>query len=136
MKITDSVNRKIGAFLSMFNMIMNMVMGLIYTPICVRFLGSSEYGLITLAQSLISYLSILDMGFGSAVIRYCSRAREKGEDVSSIYGFFVSLFSIIGIIALILGIILYFNLDQGFSSGLSVGELDKLKQIYLSLIHI
>ena len=134
MKITDSVNRKIGAFLSMFNMIMNMVMGLIYTPICVRFLGSSEYGLITLAQSLISYLSILDMGFGSAVIRYCSRAREKGEDVSSIYGFFVSLFSIIGIIALILGIILYFNLDQGFSSGLSVGELDKLKQIYILLL--
>ena len=134
MKITDSVNRKFGAFLSMFNMIMNMVMGLVYTPICVRFLGSSEYGLITLAQSLISYLSILDMGFGSAVIRYCSRAKEKGEDVSVLYGFFIALFSIIGLIALILGIILYFNIDNGFSSGLSVGELAKLKPIYILLL--
>lgn len=134
MKLSESINRKLGAFLSMFNMVMNMAMGLVYTPICVRFLGNSEYGLITFAQSLISYLSILDMGFGSAVVRYCSRAKEQGEDESVLYGFFLVLFSIIGVVALVLGLFLYGNLETTFSSGLSSHELLKLKPIFLLLL--
>ena len=134
MKISNSTNRKFGAFLSIVHMAVQLLVGLVYTPICVRFLGQSEYGLITFAQGLISYLSILDMGFGSALVRYSSRLREQGEDESNLYGFFLTLFSVIGLVALTFGIFIYNNLESTFSSGLTPHELQLLKPVFILLL--
>ena len=134
MKLTDSINRKLGAILSILNMGVSLVVGLVYTPICTRYLGQSEYGLITFASSLIGYLSILDMGFGSALIRYCNRLRERNEDESNLFGFFLILFLIIALIALVAGIRMYLNLETVFSSGFSNEEIAILKPIFLLLL--
>ena len=50
---------KTGVLLSYMTMGLNMLIQLIYTPIMIRFLGQSEYGLYTLVGSFISYLSLL-----------------------------------------------------------------------------
>ena len=134
MKLTDSINRKLGAILSILNMGVSLVVGLVYTPICTHYLGQSEYGLITFASSLIGYLSILDMGFGSALIRYCNRLRERNEDESNLFGFFLILFLVIALIALVAGIGMYLNLETVFSSGFSNEEIAILKPIFLLLL--
>ena len=51
---------KIGAILSYAIIIVNMIIGVIYTPILTSQLGQSEYGLYSLISSVISYLTILD----------------------------------------------------------------------------
>lgn len=60
-----SVNQlKTGAFLSYVSIALNMVIGLLYTPYMLHMLGQSEFGLYSLAASLIAYLTVLDLGFG------------------------------------------------------------------------
>lgn len=76
-------NIKIGSIISIANMVISLLIGLIYTPLLIRFLGDSEYGVYTLAMSLIAYLSILDLGFGNALVRYTARIRAEGKDEKS-----------------------------------------------------
>lgn len=52
-----------GAALSYVSIVLNMMVGLMYTPYMLRMLGQSEYGLYSLAASIIAYLTVLDFGF-------------------------------------------------------------------------
>ena len=60
-------------------MAVNMVVPFFLTPFVVRHLGSVGYGVWILAVSTVSYLSLLDLGLRSAVIRFVSKAQAKGE---------------------------------------------------------
>ena len=46
---------KLGVILSYLSTGLNMLIQLIYTPIMIRLLGQSEYGLYTLVGSVVSY---------------------------------------------------------------------------------
>ena len=70
---------KAGAALSYLSIALNMVVGLVYTPYLLRMLGQSEYGLYSLAASLIAYLTVLDLGFGNAIVRYTAKFRTEGK---------------------------------------------------------
>ena len=59
---------KVGAALNYVSIILHMVVGLVYTPYMLRTLGQSEYGLYSLAASIIAYLTVLDLGFGNAIV--------------------------------------------------------------------
>ena len=71
--------RKVGAILSYFVIVLNMVIGLIYTPYLTRMLGQAEYGLYSLIGSIISYLTVLDFGLGNAIIIYTTKYKGKKE---------------------------------------------------------
>ncbi|MBQ9280415.1 MAG: oligosaccharide flippase family protein [Clostridia bacterium] len=126
---------KIGAILGYVNMIINIVITLLYTPLMLKLMGQSEYGLYSLVASVIGYLSVLDMGFGNAMIRFISRskARNEVENEKTINGLFLFLYSIIGVIALLIGIIIIFNIG-GIFKALTTEELAKAKIIMEILI--
>lgn len=132
--MNNSKNRKIGATLSMVNMVASLVIGLFYTPFLLRYLGKNEFGVYSLANSLISYLAILDLGFGNTLIRYVSRARASGDDESNIYGMFLVFYTIISIIALIIGMVLYINIDSFFATSFTAGEISTLRILFLILL--
>ena len=58
---------KAGVALSYASMILGFIIQIFYTPIMLRLLGQSEYGLYNLAASIVSYLGLLSFGFGSAI---------------------------------------------------------------------
>lgn len=120
---------KIGAILSYIIIIVNMLIGVLYTPILTAKLGQTEYGLYSLVTSVISYLTILDFGFGNAIIIYTTRYRNKNEKdkEQKLHGMFFIIYSIIGIIAGIIGAILWFNVDNLFGNTMSEGELSTAK---------
>ena len=122
---------KSGAILGYINMIVSVVVTFFYTPIMLRFMGQQEYGLYSLVSSVIAYLSVLDMGFGNAMVRFVSKSQAKKdkEKEKEINGLFLFLYSIIGIIALVIGIILTINIEKFFSYTLSFEELYKAKII-------
>ena len=60
--------RRWGALLSYVNIILTVAVGLLYTPLMLRLLGQSEYGLYSLIGSVIGYLSVLDMGLGNTLV--------------------------------------------------------------------
>ena len=70
---------KAGAALNYVSIMLNMVVGLVYTPYMLRMLGQSEYGLYSLAASIIAYLTVLDLGFGNAIVRYTAKFEAEGK---------------------------------------------------------
>ena len=120
---------KIGAILSYVIIVINMLIGILYTPILTAKLGQTEYGLYSLVTSVISYLTILDFGFGNAIIIYTTRYRNQKEKdkEQKLHGMFFIIYSIIGIIAGIIGAFLWLNVDRLFGNTMSTYELEKAK---------
>lgn len=127
---------KAGAFLNYIILGLNALVGIAYTPFMLRMMGKSEYGLYALAASVIAYLSMLDLGFGNAVIRYTAkfRAERKQKEQYAMFGMFTVLYSVIGVVALIAGTILYFHLDLIFGEALTTLELARAKTIVMLMV--
>ena len=129
--MNSSKQIKLGAVISYFSIAFNIVAGLIYTPWMISQIGQSNYGLYTLANSLIT-LFLLDFGLASAVSRYISKYRAEGNEdkVNSFLGAIYKLYIAIDLIIFSILFILFFFLDSIYV-GLSPEELEKLKIVYL-----
>jgi O-antigen/teichoic acid export membrane protein len=127
---------KAGALLSYISIGLNSLIGLIYTPFMLRMLGQSEYGLYSLAASIIAYLTILDLGFGNAIVRYTAkfRAENKQQEQSEMFGMFLILYSVISVITLLLGAVLYFNVDGLFDKTMNTEEMYKVRIMLLLML--
>ncbi|MBQ6052013.1 MAG: oligosaccharide flippase family protein [Clostridia bacterium] len=126
---------KVGSILSYLQIALNVIIGIVYTPVMLRLLGRNEYGLYNTVASTISMLSILNLGFNSSYIRYYSKYK-KNDDKESIYklnGLFIIIFAVIGLIALVCGGFLSFNLDIVFDNGLTSEEYDTARILMLLL---
>ena len=106
-----------------------MVIGLLYTPYMLRMLGQAEYGLYSLAASIIAYLTVLDLGFGNAIIRYTAKFRAEGkiDEQKYMFGMFLVLYIGIGIIAVIAGAVLSLNVESIFSAKMTEYEVDRTR---------
>lgn len=131
----DSKNRKLGAFLSYISIIASVMIQLLYTPLLIGKLGQSEYGLYSLINSVIGYLTILDLGFGNAIVVYTAkyRTQKKYDEEKKLHGMFFLIFCIIGFITGLLGVIFYFNVNNLFGSTMNDTELYKAKKMMLIL---
>jgi O-antigen/teichoic acid export membrane protein len=127
---------KAGALLSYLTIILSNVIGLLYTPFMLRMLGQSEFGLYSLVSSIVAYLTILDFGFGNALIRYTARFQAQGKQAEQyeLFGMFLIIYSGIGLIAFVSGLCLYFNVDRLFGESMTVNELDKARIMMVLLI--
>ena len=126
---------KAGAILNYVIIGLNTLVGLLYTPFMLRCLGQNEYGLYSLVASVIAYLTILDFGFGNAIIRYTAKFRAEGEaqEQWEMFGMFVIVYSVIGLIALCGGMALYFNVDNLFDHTMSGADLSIAQTMMLLL---
>ncbi|MGF3194964.1 lipopolysaccharide biosynthesis protein [Facklamia sp. P13055] len=132
----DISELKVGVVLSYISKLIQIMIGVLYTPIMIRLLGQNEYGLYNISASLVSYLSILNFGFGSAYMRFYSRykALEDKEEISKLNGMFLMIFLILGIIVVIAGSFLTFNIEFIFGKSLSIQEINTAKILMLVLI--
>ena len=92
---------KAGAFLSYVSIGLNNIVGLLYTPFMLRMMGQSEYGLYSLVASVVAYLTVLDLGFGNAIVRYTAKFRAEGKirEQYEMFGMFFLLYIGIGVLA-------------------------------------
>jgi O-antigen/teichoic acid export membrane protein len=127
---------KAGAALSYISMGLGYLVSIIYTPIMLRLLGQSEYGLYNLVASVVAYLGVLNFGFGSAYMRYYSRykVQDDREKIATLNGMFLIIFSVIGLIAVIAGTVLAMNTEVIFGSELTSTELSRAKILMMILV--
>lgn len=120
---------KAGAALNYVAILLHMVVGLIYTPYMLRMLGQSEYGLYSLASSIIAYLTVLDLGFGNAIVRYTAKFRAEGKqrEQEEMFGMFLLLYIGIGLIALVIGSMLAWNVESMFSAKMTATEVERTR---------
>ena len=133
--MNENKERKLGAILSYISIIVSTLVQLIYTPFLIRKLGQSEYGLYSLVASVISYLTLFDLGFGNAIVVYTSKYLATGEreKAEKLQGMFKVVFYILGLFVFIAGIILYFNVESLFGNTMTEEELSKAKVMMLIL---
>ena len=128
--------KKAGVLLSYGQTILSTVISLVYTPVMLRLLGQSEYGLYTLVSGFISNLSLMSFGLGSAYMRFFSRAEvQEGEDgVARINGMFFTIFAFIGVLSLLVGGVLVANVHNIFAAKLTAQEIDTARVLMALLV--
>jgi len=131
------MSRKIGVVLSYVLMFFEVLSTLLLTPFIIKTLGQAEYGVFKLSASVTSYLLLLDLGVGNAVIKFISKFRiaNDREKLCKFLGASTIYYLIIAVIAFICGIILTFAFPVTFAKGLSEQEI-KLGQKLLLITMI
>lgn len=128
---------KAGAALNYAVIFLNILVGLLYTPYMLHRLGQSEYGLYSLVASVIACLTILDLGLGNAVVRYTAKYRSEGRDGEEqyeLFGLFLVLYSVIGVLALVVGGVFMAHFDAWFGHTMSPHEAGRARLMLLLLV--
>ena len=128
--------KKAGVLLTYLAQGIHIVSGLLYTPIMLRQLGQSEYGLYQLVASVVSYLSVLSLGFNSSYMRFYTMVKKQGDEkkVASFNGMFMTIFLIIAVICLLCGGVMLGNIQAIFGSGLTEAEYAKAKVLLALMV--
>ena len=128
--------KKAGVLLSYGQTVLSTLISLVYTPVMLRLLGQSEYGLYTLVNGFISNLSLMSFGLGSAYVRYYARYEASdGEDgVAKINGMFMVIFLVIGALSLVVGGILVANVHNIFAAKLTPEEVETARVLMALLV--
>ena len=122
--------------LSYVSILLTNLVGIALTPFIIEKLGDSEYGLYTLIGALVGYISVLDFGLNNTIVRFVAKYRAE-NDRSGEENFLATtmlIYSVIAVVIVITGIILYFNLDHFFEKSLTAEELYKSKIMFGILI--
>lgn len=125
---------KAGVALSYFSTGITIVIQLVYMPVMIRLLGKSEYGLYSLVSGVVSYLSLFSLGFTGSYLRFFAKFYGDKKKLASLNGMFLSLFSVLAMIATICGIVLSFFPEPIFGAKLSDLELAKARILMIILV--
>lgn len=127
---------KRGAILSYVVIFVKLIVNLTYTPYMLRALGTSEYGLYSIGASIVAYLTVLDLGFGNAIVRYTAkyRAEGKAKEQEVLIGMFIILYSVIGFVTLCIGALMIIGADSFFEATMTQNELYKVKIILALMV--
>lgn len=126
----DGMNqKKAGIILSYLSQGIHILSGILYTPVMLRLLGQSEYGLYQLTASVVSYLSLLSFGFSGSYMRFYSRSKAKKDEdeIARLNGMFMTIFILIALISILCGFVMTANIRVLFSEGLTDSEYGRAK---------
>lgn len=128
--------RKLGILFSYFNIALQVIIGFLYVPILLHYIGKSEYGLYQLVGSLIAYFSIMDFGLSAAVIRFYAKYKALKDYIGmeNILAISVRGYGAVTVLALAIGFGCYSFLDVIFAGSMTVSEVNEAKQIFLLLL--
>ncbi|MDD6134180.1 MAG: oligosaccharide flippase family protein [Selenomonadaceae bacterium] len=125
--------RKIGVLLSYGNIIATIVVNLLYTPVMLRLVGPNAYGVYSISNSVIGYFALLYTGMTSTYLNYYAgyKKREDHQAIARLNSLFLILFSVLGLLALVLGFVVSFNLESVLGDGLTVEEYQLAHQLFI-----
>jgi len=127
--------RKLGVMLTYLNIFLNTIVMLAYTPFLLRYLGQSEYGLYIMAMSILTYLALLDFGFGNAIIiltsKYIVNNEYRKQEV--LYGTVMLSYYFISVISILLMFFFHQIIDDVFYNSMTGSEIEILKKVVVIL---
>ena len=91
-----------------------MVMGFLILPFNVSHLGQSAYGLWILTTSITAYFSVLDLGYGGALVKFVAQYRAKRDwrGLNEILSTTFYLFAGCGVLTYLVAIVIAAYLDR------------------------
>lgn len=127
---------KIGIIISYITTLIEILTYLIYTPLLTQLLGQSEYGVYTVVASVVGYLSLFSCGFGSAYLRHYSiyKIEKKQNEIHGLNAMFITVFSVMGILATITGLYLAVNVDVVLGNKITTSEIEIARKLMIILV--
>lgn len=125
-----------GVILSYITTFVSLGISLLLTPIIIRLLGQSDYGLYESIGSFVNYLAVLDLGFGAVVTRYVAKYQIAG-DIEGRDRFLYTcrnVYLVLCTIIFIIGIILYNCIDTVFGKSFNSEELLRAHQLFIIVL--
>ena len=121
---------KLGALLSYVAIAINIVTGILYTPWMIHSIGRENFGLYTLAMSVIS-LFVFDFGLSSAVTRFIAMYLAEGrqDKADNCLGLVYRLYLIIDVVLFLILVGVFFFIPQIYKE-LSPDEIQKFEVVY------
>lgn len=128
--MSSSKQLKLGALMSYVAIAINIVTGLLYTPWMIYSIGRENFGLYTLAMSVIS-LFVFDFGLSSAVTRFIAKYLAVGRQdrANNCLGLVYRLYFIIDVVLFLVLVGVFFFIPQIYRE-LSLDEIQKFKIVY------
>ena len=98
------------------SIVVEMVIGLLLLPFNLKYLGDANYGLWVLLGSVTMHFSLLEMGNGSAMVKFVAqyRALKQGRAINEIASSMFVVFAAVGVVAYALLAALAMNLEHLF----------------------
>ncbi len=127
---------KMGTILSYVSIGVQNLIAMLYTPVMLRLLGQSEYGLYQIGNSTIAYLSLLSFGFGSSYVRFFYQYQVKGqeEEIRKLNSIFLLVFCSLAGVCILIGSGLILSADVLFANSLSGREVQELQWLMVVLV--
>lgn len=136
----ESVEIRNGILFSYINIFIQVIAYALYTPISLRYLGNSEYGVYSLCMSFMTTLGLIEMGLSSAYLKYYIQYKtefanesKRELEIKKLNGCFLFIFSFLGMIALISGLLISTYPREVFGKGLTEDELNLSKKLLIVL---
>jgi O-antigen/teichoic acid export membrane protein len=94
-----------------------MVIGLLTLPFNLHHLGPEAYGLLTLTAGITVHFSILDLGYGGAMVKFAAqyRAHRDARSLNEVASTIFVVFSAFGILAYVIVVVLALNIGHIFT---------------------
>jgi len=135
----DNKQEKFGIVLSYILVGVSVFSGMIFTPFLINKLGKSQYGLYELIGSITGYMYVLNFGLGSTTIKFVAeaRARNNKEQESSVLAFVMRIYSVMSIIVIVIGTVLFFSLKFILSNSVQPNEMTQARlMLVLSVLNM
>lgn len=129
--MSSSKQIKLGAVISYLAIIINITTGLLYTPWVISSIGRANFGLYTLAMSVMS-LFIFDFGLSSSITRFIAKYLAKGDQskADNCVGLVSRLYLAIDIVMIVILTSVYFFIPYIYKQ-LTPDEISKFEIIYI-----
>lgn len=127
---------KIGVLLSYIQCGLSALIGLVFIPILISFLSTSEYGIYQLMGSFLSTMLVLDLGMTGTITRYYSKytALRDNYNKENVLAIASIIYIFISILVVLLGIIILSKFDLLFGNSLTGYELKQCRNIFIIII--
>ena len=123
-----------GVVLSYITIAAELLTGLLYTPLVLRLLGQSQYGIYSLVTSFTGYLTIFNAGANAAYIRFYVQTKETDkEKVDGLNGLFLIIFSVLAFIGVSAGLLISRFSPQLFGDKILPQEYELVQKSFVLL---
>jgi len=128
----DRYERRVGAALGLASTLTSIVAGVLLTPIMLKYLDQSQFGLYQLIGAFIGYLSLMDFGISGTLTRYIAKYRVEGDKIrqDNLFSMCLIIYFVLGVILLGIGYCIYENLGRMFAHSLTSEELPQARMMF------
>ena len=127
---------KMGSLLSYVQMVLTIIISLVYTPLVLKALGQSEYGLYQTVQSSVTMLTMLNLGLNVSYVHFYAKYQQKNDEegMARFNGLYMTILAILALVCLIAGLMMTWRIEWIFADGLSAAEYQTARILMVLLV--